>query len=118
MVQAIQQEAINSSLKTTINLMISGRKLKDLDVMSKSDPVCILYEKVNGQWSKIGTTEQIKNNLNPDFTKAFEMSYFFERNQEVRFLMIDGDGHGDYDTIGTVETTIGAIMGAKQQTFS
>ena len=119
MVQAVYQQEASSSLKTTINLIISGRKLKDLDVLSKSDPVCILYEKSsNGQWVEVGKTEQINNNLNPDFTRAFEMSYYFEKSQEIRFLMIDGDGDGSYDTIGSVETTIGKVMGSKQQTFT
>jgi len=50
-----------------VNLFISGRKLKDLDTFSKSDPQCIFYEKRNNQWVKLGQTEQIKNSLNPDF---------------------------------------------------
>ena len=32
--------------------------------------------------------------------------------------MIDGDGDGDYDTIGEVETTMGQLMGALKQTFT
>lgn len=41
------------------------------------------------------------------------MNYFFEKTQKIKFLMIDGDGSGDYDEIGAVETTLGAVMGAK-----
>ena len=55
------------SLQMQVNLFISGRKLKDLDAFSKSDPVCLVFEQINGSWRKIGKTEQIKNNLNPDF---------------------------------------------------
>ena len=32
--------------------------------------------------------------------------------------MIDDDGAGSFDLIGTIETTLGTIMGSKQQTFS
>ena len=32
--------------------------------------------------------------------------------------MIDDDDGGDYDLIGEVETTMGAIMGAKRQMFT
>ena len=32
--------------------------------------------------------------------------------------MIDDDGSGSYDTIGEVETNMGAVMGARAQTFS
>ena len=31
----------------------------------------------------------------------------------MKFEMIDWDGAGDYDTIGSVETTMGSLMGAK-----
>ena len=31
--------------------------------------------------------------------------------------MIDGDGDGDYEKIGKVETTMGSLMGALKQTF-
>lgn len=51
-----------------VNLFISGRKLKDLDTFSKSDPQCRLYEQVNNnEWREIGKTEVVMNNLNPDF---------------------------------------------------
>jgi len=59
----------------------------------------------------------VKNNLNPDFSTSFTIEYYFEKNQDLKFLMIDGDGHGDYDTIGEVVTTLGKIMGSKAQTF-
>jgi hypothetical protein len=31
--------------------------------------------------------------------------------------LIDDDGKGSFDLIGEIETTLGNIMGAKQQTF-
>ena len=62
-----------------VNLYISGRKLKNLDTFSKSDPICILFEQKNGKWIEIARTEMIKDNLNPDFEQAFTVDYFFER---------------------------------------
>ena len=32
--------------------------------------------------------------------------------------MIDGDGAGDFDLIGVVETTMGGIMGARAQVLT
>ena len=97
-----------------VNLYVSGRKLRDLDTFSKSDPQCILYEKsANGSWVKLGQTEQIRNSLNPDFKNSFTLAYFFEKVQTYKFVMIDGDGGSDYDTIGEVEVTMGKLMGAK-----
>ena len=33
-------------------------------------------------------------------------------------MLIDGDGGGDYDTIGEIEVTMGKLMGAKKQIFT
>ena len=55
------------SLKERVNLFVSGRKLKNLDTFSKSDPKCLLFEQLDGKWNKIGETETVKNSLNPDF---------------------------------------------------
>ena len=42
------------------------------------------------------------------------MNYFFERSQQLKFVMIDGDGcKHDFETIGELQTTMGNIMGAK-----
>jgi hypothetical protein len=41
------------------------------------------------------------------------MNYFFEKSQQLKFVMIDGDGSSSYDTIGEIQTTMGSIMGAK-----
>jgi hypothetical protein len=85
-----------------VELFISGRKLKDLDAFSKSDPQCMVYEMVNNQWVMRGKTEQIMNQLNPDFQTRVMLNYFFEKQQQLKFVMIDGDGHGDFDTIGEI----------------
>ena len=68
-----------------VNLFVSGRKLRDLDAFSKSDPMCFLLEQRNGSWAKLGQTEQIKNNLNPDFTTSFTVPYYFEKVQNLKF---------------------------------
>ena len=62
-------------------------------------------------------TEQIKDSLNPDFRTAYTAEYWFEKKQDIKFVIIDGDGGGDYDIIGECVTTMGALMGAKAQTF-
>lgn len=88
-------------------------KLKDLDILSKSDPRCIVYEMVGTNWQERGRTEQINNSLNPEFKTRILLNYFFEREQKLKFVMMDGDDHTDDDVIGTLETTMGKVMGAK-----
>ena len=38
-----------------------------------------VWDERRRQWVKYGETEQINNNLNPDFKRSFEMVYSFER---------------------------------------
>jgi len=61
-------EAVNLSMQ--VNLFISARDLKRLDLMSKSDPQCQVYEQRNGKWVKIGKTEKLNNNHNPNWETA------------------------------------------------
>ena len=58
------------------------------------------------------------NNLNPDFATSFTVAYFFERNQNFRFQMIDVDEGSSYDTIGEVTVSMGSLMGAPRQTWT
>jgi hypothetical protein len=75
--------APESALSMKVDMYISGRNLKSLDMFSKSDPVCVLSE-FNTQsksWVKLGKTEMLKNEKNPDFKTRFTVSYFFEKTQ-------------------------------------
>ena len=82
-----------NSLSSKVDLFISCRKLKNMDVFSKSDPVCRVYEwtEKNKQWTRIGATERISNNLNPDFKTTIQALYFFERNQKFKFEVVDAN---------------------------
>jgi hypothetical protein len=60
-----------------------------------------------------GKTEMILDNLNPNFATTFIMDYIFEIRQELRFEVVDIDGPNSFDYIGHCETSISAIVGAK-----
>jgi len=59
-----------------------------------------------------GKTEIISNNLNPDFTTFFTLDYSFEKQQKVKFTILDKDVTSS-EEIGSIETQVGSIMGAK-----
>lgn len=61
-------------------------------------------------WVKIGQTERLDNNLNPDFKTTINMSFQFETHQKIKFEVIDDDGGGQFETIGWTETTLGNVM--------
>jgi len=54
--------------------------------------------------------------LNPEFTKTFPINYFFEKTQYFKFEVVDVDSSSS-DMIGTLETTMGNIMGSKASTL-
>jgi len=54
--------------------------LKNLDALSKSDPQCEIFVKDKStNWTSLGKTEVVNNNLNPDFSTYVECDYYFER---------------------------------------
>ena len=95
-----------------VELYMRCKNLADLDVFSKSDPLCVVSEfnQNSMKWVKLGQTEQILDDLNPIFRTRFTLNYFMEQNQRLKFELIDADGAGDYDYIGEVTTTLNAIM--------
>ena len=110
----------SSQLCSKVQLFISCRKLKDVDFVGVSDPICIIYvrDSPTGIWSKFDQTELMKDNLNPDFEKSFLVNYYFEKHQYIKFEVNDGlNTGGRFEMIGFVETTVGTIVGSKQQTF-
>ena len=104
------------NLNVPVKLYISGRNLKNMDMFSKSDPICIVFEKAQDreEWFEIGRTEFIKDTLDPNFEKAIDIDYFFEKTQEIKFEFIDDDG-GDsddpyYEIIGSTNMHLSTLM--------
>lgn len=67
-------------LVTKVELSIACKGLKNLDVLSKSDPQVVMYmrENSNTAWYEVGRTEMINDNLNPKFTRSIVVDYRFE----------------------------------------
>ena len=57
---------------SNVELSLSCSNLKDLDHFSKSDPVVFVFEKIGNDWAKIGRTEVIMDNLNPEVCHTWE----------------------------------------------
>ena len=110
----------NSTNIAKVQLFISCRKLKDVETFSKSDPFVEVFEKSrSGSWDKIGQTEVIWDNLNPDFIKNFTIDYYFEEQQYLRFDIFDANIRENKEVkgepLGICECTLGEIVGAKGQ---
>ncbi|XP_033106562.1 copine-8-like isoform X2 [Anneissia japonica] len=114
-----QPGSATANPSTKVELTVSCRKLRDMDVFSKSDPFCVFYT-VNprtGQYQESGRTETIDNNLNPDFARKFVVDYFFEQHQPLKFDVYDADSKSNnlssHDFIGSAQCTLGQIVGAQ-----
>ena len=111
---------MSSSDIIQLQLFISCRKLKDVETFSKSDPYVEVYEKTHSQdWCKIGQTEVIWDNLNPDFIKSFTLDFYFEEQKYLFFKVFDANIEKGREVqgeqIGEVECTLGEIVGARLQ---
>lgn len=108
-------------LASKVELTISCENLLDMDILSKSDPLCALYINTSSSnWYEFGRTEMILNCLNPKFAKKFVLDYYFEMVQRLKFCVydIDNDTYNldDDDFLGEFECTLGQIVSSKQVT--
>ncbi|XP_024969832.1 protein BONZAI 1-like [Cynara cardunculus var. scolymus] len=81
-------------LFTQIELSLSASNLRDRDVLSKSDPMAVIYTKGrDGSLQEIGRTEVVLNSLNPQWIKKVIITYHFEVVQTLLFHVYDVDSH-------------------------
>ncbi|KAI9144386.1 Copine-domain-containing protein [Paraphysoderma sedebokerense] len=108
---------------STVEISVSCEKLLDLDVLSKSDPMVVLFQEPGKgqQWVELGRTERMKNNLNPKFTKTFKMQYYFEMVQDLVFRVYDVDSKTTnlekQEYIGEVRTTMAQLVSSRNGVF-
>ncbi|GAB0490069.1 hypothetical protein MMPV_001299 [Pyropia vietnamensis] len=101
---------------TRVVVHISGERLADRDVMSKSDPFAVLYIRAARQskYVELGRTETLKDTVNPRFVSSFELPYAFEQLQELRVAVYDRDSPSSdlrkHDFIGAAECALAQIV--------
>jgi len=111
-------------LVTNVEVSVRCENLRDEDLMSKSDPTCILFSKDNKRnlWIEVGRTEKIPESLNPRWTKKFLLQYRFEERQVLRFSVYDIDSSretlADHDPLGSVDCSLGEVMAGQSRGFS
>jgi hypothetical protein len=106
---AIQQTAF-----PTINLHVAAKNLTDMDVLTVSDPICVIYIWENGRWREFARTEVVWNNLNPEWVKFFSVMYVFEIRQPLLFRVYDVDSEDQdlskQDFIGEIQVELSQIV--------
>jgi len=103
-----------------VQLRIKLKNLIDKDKLSKSDPQVYVYSRqsTKEKWIEVGKTELIMNNLNPEFATPIEMDYFFEEQQQLKFVVYDIDDFNNKnssknDFLGEYITTLANIVNAR-----
>lgn len=104
-----------TSCVTKVELTVSCENLLDMDVGSKSDPLCVLLMNTSGnQWFEVDRTERVNNCLSPKFAKKFVVDYYFEIVQKLRFGLYDIDNKtvdlSDDDFLGEFECSLGQVV--------
>ncbi|XP_044333231.1 protein BONZAI 3 isoform X3 [Triticum aestivum] len=78
-------------LYTPLELSFSASKLRNMDALSKSDPMLVVYTKMDGRLEEIGRTEVILNSLEPLWITKAMINYQFEIVQPLVFRIYDVD---------------------------
>ncbi|CAB4060023.1 Copine-7,Copine-3,Copine-9,Copine-5,Copine-6,Copine-2,Copine-4,Copine-8,Copine-1 [Lepeophtheirus salmonis] len=103
---------------TTVELSVKCKDITNKDMMSKSDPICLVKQKTGvDKFEELGRTEQIKDCLSPEFMKKIVVPYNFEERQELRFELWDVDNIKkkveDQKLLGYVDVSLGKIVNAR-----
>jgi len=104
------QQFCNSELE----ISISARNLLNRDIVSKSDPQCIVYQFNGSQYQEICRTEVIKDNLNPDWVKKVVIPYQFNVKQQLRFEIFDYDPYTQNEFLGRADLTLAEVVAANK----
>ncbi|KAK7085469.1 Copine-9 [Halocaridina rubra] len=102
-----------------VEITVSCRNLRDTDVFSKSDPICVVFYQPFGstQWAELKRTECIDNTLNPDFATKIPITYHFEEQQHLKFQFYDIDSNSpsldNHDFLGEYECTLAQLVSSR-----
>ncbi|CAN9511982.1 unnamed protein product [Ophioblennius macclurei] len=100
-----------------VELSISCTDLLDKDLVSKSDPCCLVLLDLGGNLIELGRTEHLKNTFSPSFSQHIQVDYQFGTVQNLKFALYDIDNATtdlrDDDYLGEVDLTLGQIVSNK-----
>ena len=96
-----------------------------MDTMSQSDPFVVMYKQQGNMWQKLGTTEVIHDNLNPEFVKKIMVDFHFEQSEKFKVEVYDSDDDSQltknlsaHDFIGALEFSLHEVVTARDQIYT
>ena len=113
------QLVAQSPTSELLELHISCVGLADKDTFSKSDPFATVFLSTNNSpKTQVGTTEVMKNHLNPIFKKSIPVTYVYEMVQSVTVRVFDQDEGGDHDFLGEATFSLASVLMAPPEGYS
>ena len=85
--------------KQRLGLSFACKNLPNLDTFSYSDPFVVLYIKKGNIWQKLGRTEVIHDNLNPQWVTKINVDYHFEQADNYKLEVWDVDDEKNVDNL-------------------
>lgn len=107
-----------------VSLSFACENLPNLDTFTRTDGMVVLYKKSGTSWQKIGMTEVINDNLNPEWVKSFDVQYFFEKQEEYKVEVYDVDDENNlnnfanHDFAGSLVFKVHEVITARGQCLS
>jgi hypothetical protein len=102
---------------TKLQLNFSCKGLTNKDSLSKSDPALYVYMLNGAHETLLGITETVTNDLSPQWAYSLVVDYFFERQQMLRFYVVDIDSaskdRSAHDQLGTCDVPLAQIVSGK-----
>lgn len=104
---------------TQIEMTLSCTNLINMDIVTKSDPYCVIYMKESWQekYHEVARTECIDDTLNPEWVKKLIINYNFETIQYIQFEVRDQDANDTFDLLGTYETKLSDLVAYSSRQF-
>ncbi|OMJ84220.1 hypothetical protein SteCoe_14707 [Stentor coeruleus] len=95
-------------VETKVEIFLCARDLAEIDLF------CIVYMESAqlGQYIEVGRTEAKSNSVNPNWSKTIQVGYYFEKRQNLRFILRKSD-EGSADILGEAFATLGELIGRK-----
>ncbi|CAJ1061231.1 copine-4 isoform X1 [Xyrichtys novacula] len=104
----------SSPCLTKVELRLTCKGILDRDTLSKPDPYVVIKMQSHGQWVEVDRTEVIRSSVNPSYSKVFNLDFYFEEVQRLRFELYDinssYNGLKAALFLGSVECTLGQIV--------
>mmetsp|Transcript_31666 Transcript_31666/g.100958 ORF Transcript_31666/g.100958 Transcript_31666/m.100958 type:complete len:636 (-) Transcript_31666:63-1970(-) len=108
-----------------VEISLEAMSLPNKDVMSKSDPMAVLFLLEGNTWKEIGRTEVLSDTLNPKWVRSIRTTYNFDRVQKVRVVVVDADSHhaehnkvdirANADHLGQCELTLAELLSSSSR---